>query len=273
LSDELKGKRALVTGASRGIGRAIAEELARLGADVAITARTLSPDADSLGSLQEAKTALESYGGKVVAVKADLLDRGDLNSLVGKVEQELGPIDILVNNAAYMLDDMYLPFAEMSADCWRDQIELNLNVPFSLMKDVVPGMASRGGGRVINITTLEHGQDLVALPDDSHMPGKGGVGAAYSASKIAMNSMTNSIAYETRSQNVLITAVHPGFTATENAKVISQRFNFPIEYAHPMSLPARVVGYLASCSEPMQYTGKYMFATDLYESLGMANAS
>jgi NAD(P)-dependent dehydrogenase (short-subunit alcohol dehydrogenase family) len=261
VSGQLAGKVALVTGASRGIGRAIATKLASDGADVVVAARTLAPTGGSLGSLEETADAIREHGRRLLTLQADLLDPRDVATLISRAEEGLGPVDILVNNAAFL---------DMSVDSWRQQVELNLNVPYALMKAVIPGMISRGGGRIINITTLEHGQDLLEVPDDSLLPGKGGVGAAYAASKAALNSMTNTVAYEMRSKGILITAVHPGFTATENAKVISAKFNFPIQYAHSMDVPAQVVGYLAACAEPMQYTGKYLFAADLYESLGLA---
>jgi NAD(P)-dependent dehydrogenase (short-subunit alcohol dehydrogenase family) len=270
MSGQLAGKVALVTGASRGIGRAIATKLASDGADVVVAARTLAPTGGSLGSLEETADAIREHGRRLLTLQADLLDPRDVATLISRAEEGLGPVDILVNNAAYMGEDMYDPFLDMSVDSWRQQVELNLNVPYALMKAVIPGMISRGGGRIINITTLEHGQDLLEVPDDSLLPGKGGVGAAYAASKAALNSMTNTVAYEMRGKGILITAVHPGFTATENAKVISAKFNFPIQYAHSMDVPAQVVGYLAACPEPMQYTGKYLFAADLYESLGLA---
>lgn len=267
---KLTGKVALVTGASRGIGRAIAEELASLGADVAITARTEAPRQDGLGSLQEAVEQLSEHGGKVAAVTAHLLDRADVDSLVGKVEAAMGaPVDVLVNNAAYMAPEMYSPFEAMSAENWRQQVELNLNVPFTLMKAVVPSMVERGGGRVINITTLEHGGDLLEVEDDRYMPGKGGVGAAYVASKLGLNGMTNSLAYELREQNVVVVAVHPGFTATENAQKISKELNFDISMAHPMSVPAKAVGYLASCDDPMSVTGQRLFAAEVVEQHGL----
>ncbi len=267
----LAGKLALVTGASRGIGRATANELAALGADVALVARTATSKPDTIGSLEEAVEQISAHGTDVRSFPADLADEAQVDGIVPRVTAEFGrPVDILVCSAAAMGPEMYLPFTDMSPDAWRSQVATNLTAPFVLMKDVVPSMIERGGGRVINISTLAHGGDLDPHSgDERFMPGKGGVGAAYVATKVGLNGMCAQLAYELRKQNVLVVAIHPGFTATENAQRIAKELNFDISLANPMSLPARAVAYLASCDDPMTYTGKPLDAEKLTKDLGL----
>ncbi len=268
----LAGQLALVTGASRGIGRAIADELAALGADIALVARSEGAGGGSLGTLDEAVASVGRHGTSVKAFRADLGDRSDVDGLADRVTAEMGkPIDILVNNAAAMGPDMYYGFLQMSKQEWRNQVEINLNVPFVLMKAVIPSMLERGGGRIVNITSVTHGDPLVPTPeDDRYLPGNGGVGAAYVATKLALNGLTNQAAYELGRRGIVIVAVHPGFTATENARRIAQEVNVDISSANPMSLPAKVVAHLASCEDPRAYNGRRLLAEAVAEEVGIA---
>ena len=265
----LEGKVALVTGSSRGIGKAVALELASLGADLAITARTDSAVAGSLGSLEEAARQVESLGRRAQRIQADLLDPADVHRLADEVLDAFGGVDILVNNAAYLADDMYATFWDMTEASWRAQIELNVNVPFVLSKRLIPKMVERGGGLVINMTTFAHAEVPIdpESPGSYPLPGQGGVGAAYGASKMALNGMTNALAHELYAFNVALLTINPGFTATENAVLIAERFDFDISMANPMTVPARAVGYLATCDDPMRYSGTRLSAEDLVRDL------
>ncbi len=145
-----EGRVAIVTGASRGIGVAIAERLAAEGASVAVAARTLEPHPRLPGTLRETVAAIEKQGGRALAVQADLLDAASRARLVQETEAELGPIDILVNNAAAAF---YMPFERYSEKRFRVAFEVNLRAPFELAQLVLPGMRQRKCGWILNISS------------------------------------------------------------------------------------------------------------------------
>ena len=155
----LAGKVALVTGASRGIGYGIARRFAAEGAAVAVTARTLEPEPDARlgGSLRETVAEIEDAGGRALPVQADLNDADSRATIVPEVEAALGPIDVLVNNAAAAT---YLPNAEISLKRRRLTFEINVEAPIDLTQAVLPGMRERGSGWILNISsaTSKHPQ-------------------------------------------------------------------------------------------------------------------
>ena len=136
---ELRGKRVLVTGASRGIGRSLATAFARAGAQVAVVARD--------------RAALEALAGTLggTAHPADLLDDEQLGRIVHRVEDEAGPVDVLVNNAGLMHAG---PLWELSAEQLAAQVKLNLVVPLELCRQAIPRMLRRGGGHLVNMASL-----------------------------------------------------------------------------------------------------------------------
>src|SRR2546430_354017 len=147
----LEGKVALVTGAARGIGKAVAIELGRLGADVVVTARTVVPRGDDLvGTIGETVADLDAVGARGVAVQADLLDPDDVHAVVDTTQREFGGVDILVNNAADTSDNVFRGFWDTTPDVWASQFQLNLNVMYELMHAFAPGMKERDGGFLVN---------------------------------------------------------------------------------------------------------------------------
>ena len=145
------GRRALVTGASRGIGAAVAERLAAEGADVAITARTLARHPTLAGSLRETAARLEGHGGRVVVVAADLADEAGRARIVPEVEAGLGgSVDILVNNAAAAI---YQPVADYPLRRRHLLFEVNVQAPLDLAQAVLPPMVDRGEGWIVNVSS------------------------------------------------------------------------------------------------------------------------
>jgi 3-oxoacyl-[acyl-carrier protein] reductase len=185
----LDGKVAMVTGGARGIGKAIAAELAGAGAKVAVV------DLD----LANAEATAIELGGGAKGFKANVAQAQDVEAVVAEIERDLGPIDILVNNAGITRDSLLVRLSE--AD-WDAVLGVNLKAAFLTMKTVTRGMMKRRSGRVINIASV------VGIVGNKGQ-------ANYSASKAGLIGLTKTIAKELASRNVLVNAVAPGFIETD----------------------------------------------------------
>ncbi len=262
----LEGKIAVVTGGSRGIGRRVAVRLAEKGARLAVAARSSTKRHDNLGGLDETVRLVEQAGAQAVPFEVDLSRIGEAERLIERIERELGAVDILVNVAAKVDDPMYLPFEGMTLEEFRSEFELNVFAQFALMKGFVPGMVQRGGGRVINFTSRSAQlQEAGKAP----VPGHGGTGVAYGATKAAVNRMTNALANELRPKNIAVIALDPGSTTTENRLRVAGKFGFSPEGTHDADLPGRAAAYLAACADPMIYTGRIVVSRDLVSEQGL----
>ena len=147
----LKGKVALVTGASRGIGRGIARRLALSGAQVFVTARSLKKSIAFEGTLEETVSLVEQAGGRAVPLAADLEKPAERDALVGHVLDQAGRLDILVNNAGLA---QYAPIAEMPDAYFEQTIDHYLRVPFKLAQAAIPAMREQGRGWIVNIGSV-----------------------------------------------------------------------------------------------------------------------
>ena len=193
MTPELAGRVAVVTGGSRGIGRAIAVALARQGASVAICYRERDDTA------REAESLIRREGVRALAGRCDVTDEGAVNEFFARVAAELGPAAILVNNAGIVRDSLLL---FMDRARWSEVLETNLSGPFLCIRAVAREMLLRRWGRIINI---------VSASGDV-----GGIGQAnYSASKAGLIGLTRTLAREFARQNVLVNAVSPGLIETE----------------------------------------------------------
>jgi 3-oxoacyl-[acyl-carrier protein] reductase len=189
----LRGQVALVTGAGRGIGAAIAHKLASLGATVALCGRTLK-------TLEATATSISALGGKARAVVCDITEVSSVASLAALIEREFGKVDILVNNAG--IGSFAGPLHEMTPEQWEKLLNTNLRGVFYCVRSFAPMMIRAGAGHIVNISSLA-GKN--ALPN----------GAAYAASKWGLNGLTYSIAEELRGHGIRVSIVCPGSVDTD----------------------------------------------------------
>jgi NAD(P)-dependent dehydrogenase (short-subunit alcohol dehydrogenase family) len=227
----------LVTGGSKGIGRAVAEAFAVQGMQVIVIARGEE-------SLTETEREIRGMGGNVTAIRADVSDRHELEEAVARADEVAGKIDVLVNNASLL--GARLPIAEYPEGDWEEVMKANLFGPFLLTKLVLPGMIGRRRGSIINVSS-----------------GVGRVGkarwGAYAVSKFGIEGFTQVLAAELKGSGVRVNAVNPGPTLTE-----MRRRAYPEE--NPETLPSSraivpVFLYLAS-DESREIHGRSLEARD-----------
>ena len=204
MSGSLDGRVALVTGASRGIGAAIAHRFACEGAVVAVAARSLDEPAQGIvaGTLRETVAGIEAAGGRALPYQVDLTSPESRADLVDRVVAELGPVDVLVNNAA---TSIFVPFTDISEKRLRLITTINYLAPFDLCQRVIPAMRERGGGWVLNITSLSGDIPTTPPPDPIyHLQG-----TAYGGSKAALNRLSEGLASEFYADSIVSNALAP----------------------------------------------------------------
>jgi NAD(P)-dependent dehydrogenase (short-subunit alcohol dehydrogenase family) len=250
------GRRALVTGASRGIGVGVAERLAAEGADVAITARTLQPHDRIGGSLDETAARLRRYGHTVAVVVADLTDDGDRARVVPEAAEALGgPVEILVNNAAAAI---YQPLAEFPLKRRRIVFEANVHAPLDLAQAVIPAMREAGEGWIVNVSsaTARHWDGPPFA-----LGAQGTTIALYGASKAALNRVTNGLAAELHGTGIRVNTVEPrAAVLTEGAAALVGGTLRPDQIE---SLEEMVEAVVALCDCPEDVTGRVTVSLDL----------
>ncbi|MGE0775915.1 MAG: SDR family NAD(P)-dependent oxidoreductase [Sphingomonadaceae bacterium] len=192
----LKGKVAIVTGASQGMGAAISRRLAQEGCNVAMVAR----GEERLTALAAAITA--SGGGEALPVVCDVTSESDVADAVASAVERFGGVDMLVNNAGGLTTGALLPFEELSDDTFIATYELNVLGAVRFIRAVLPSMRQRGGGRIVNISS-ENG----IQPDM--------VGADYNAAKAALNALSKTLSKSLGVDNILVNTLSPGLTKTE----------------------------------------------------------
>lgn len=198
-----EGKVALVTGASRGLGKAIAQRLAAEGATVAVTARTMDPGAKYVGSLRETVDEVEASNGSAVAVQADLSQRNERDRLFGEVVERVGTPDILVNNAAVTF---LRPLDEFPDKRVKLMFEMHVFAPLHLTQLAIPGMRQRKQGWVLNLTSVAGG--MPEGPPFSDFDTSAGFGV-YGMAKAALDRLTGSLAAELFADGVAVNAAAP----------------------------------------------------------------
>jgi NAD(P)-dependent dehydrogenase (short-subunit alcohol dehydrogenase family) len=200
---DLSGRVALVTGASRGIGRAIARRFAAEGAAVVACASRLGAHGDLEGTLEQTVEAIEAQGGRAFAIACDLTDGNARSDLVARASEPFGAVDVLVNNAAA---SKMLPPSAVSTDQRNLMYDLNLNVPIELAQQALPGMRDKGAGWILNISSRSAFQPEVPYPDE---PMAAHVIGAYGATKAALNRYTEALAHELVGERIYVNAMAP----------------------------------------------------------------
>jgi 3-oxoacyl-[acyl-carrier protein] reductase len=190
----LSGSTAFITGAGRGIGRAIAEAFARAGCAVALAAR-------STHELSRAVDTIRAAGGRAKALSCDVTDPAQVQTAVARTEAQLGPLNILVNNAGCA---RFMPFMDLTLDHWRQTLDVNLMGTVHCTRAVLPAMMTRRHGRIINIASVA---GLKGIEEQT----------AYCASKHALIGLTKALALELRPHGIAVHAICPGGVQTQLA--------------------------------------------------------
>jgi 3-oxoacyl-[acyl-carrier protein] reductase len=199
----LSGKVAVVTGGNRGIGRGIAQALAREGATVALTARAAGA----------AEKAAQEIGRGAFGVSCDVRSLDAVQRLFREVEKRAGGTDILVNNAGI---GMFGPVADMAPDDWRAVIETNLNGVFYCCHEAIPQMKKRGGGYIFNISSLAGKNPIVNA-------------AAYNASKFGLNGFSEALMMEVRYDGIRVSYLMPGSVATDFGRGAREKMDWALQ--------------------------------------------
>jgi citronellol/citronellal dehydrogenase len=258
-----EGRRAVVTGASRGIGAAIAHRLAAEGADVVVAARTVDAHDHLAGSLNETLAICRSFGGRAEAIAVDLADPASRAGLIGRAAEALGgPIEILVNNAAAAIYQSMLDYPRKRRDI---TFEVNVQAPIDLMQEAIPAMVAAGEGWIVNVSSA------TARPAEGPPFGTGGVRAVigmYGASKAALNRLTNAFAVELFEHRVRANTVEPrSAVASEGANALLA--NAGVDRSLYESMEAMVEGVVALCGCEPERTGRSFVSLDLIDELGL----
>lgn len=207
---DLSGKVVIVTGSAAGIGRAIAVRAARAGGRMIVNSRKAD-------RLDDVTTQIEKEGGEVAAVQADLRDPEQVDRLVAAAVDRWGRLDVLVNNAA---GRFLAPAEKISPNGWRAVIDANLTTAFLCSRAAFPVFQRQGGGRIINISSIS-----------AYRPSPGG--SHYAAAKAALNSLTETLAFEWGRHGIQVNGIAPGAVLTEASRYADERERRLIEAALP----------------------------------------
>jgi NAD(P)-dependent dehydrogenase (short-subunit alcohol dehydrogenase family) len=262
---------ALVTGASRGIGKAIAVHLAGAGYDVAVAARTMDEgearehsstvkrsDTRPLpGSVASTSDLVEKAGSRALPIYLDLLDRASLGAAVRTVEERWGRVDVLVNNGRYIGPGHMDAFIDTPTELLDRHLEANVMAPLVLTRLVLPGMLQRGSGIVINLTSGS------GLTDPPGPVGAGGWGLGYGMSKGALHRVAGVLAAELGDRGILFFNLDPGFVATERMVIDMGDFGFDASSGAPPDVVGAAAAWLVTSPEAPSLNGGHIQSQDL----------
>lgn len=250
-------KRAIVTGATRGIGKATSVALAEAGWAVAILGRTQRPgegrdESDTgggrpiPGSLEETRALVSAAGVPCLPLVADLFDHDSLRAAAARVMEEWGGVDLLVNNAVDTSPGSMVPVLELTVEQLERKLAANVVSQFVLITSVLPDMVARGDGVIIDVTSY------TATGDPPGPVGQGGWGLGYAASKAAFHRMAPLLSVELAGRGIWAFNVDPGYVETERQRVNVAALGLEGRFVGaPPTVPGRVIAWLADHREQM----------------------
>lgn len=254
----LAGQVAVVTGASRGIGEAIAVRYAMAGAKVVVSARTVNEGDNPMeGSISGVVKNIRDAGGEATAIRCDLSDGESRKELIAKAQETYGTIDILVNNAAVTF---FIPVIDFPERRFRLMQEVQVYAPFHLAQMVIPGMKEKGAGWIVNVSS---GAARHPAPDSG---GRGGT--VYGMCKAALERFTTGLASEVFADNIAVNVISPGLVATPGTvhhKLVSDQTKereTPVEHMAEACFKL-VVG------QPKELTGRIDYAYDMMKEFSL----
>ncbi|MEG3586094.1 MAG: SDR family NAD(P)-dependent oxidoreductase [Actinomycetota bacterium] len=255
MAEQLRGKTIVITGASRGIGAAVAQRFAAEGADIAITARTLENHPTLPGSLNETADHCRQYGGHVEVIQADLANETSRTAIIPTAIEALGSVNILINNAAAAI---YKSLETYTLKHRRLMTEINVQAPLDLTQQVLPTMINNGQGWVVNLSSASK-KHPPGPPYD--LGGVRGVYGFYAATKAMLDRTTSALASELHGTGIRINTVEPkAAVLSEGADVVVGKMLKP-DQIESMEAMVESILYLATC-EP-DHTGKNEVSLDV----------
>ena len=270
-------KVAFVTGASRGIGKGIAIELAEAGFDVAILARTVQEgeerehsstlkqsDTSAMpGSLDTTAAACRAAGAQVLSVKGDLLDPASLGAAITTVIERWGGVDVLVNNGQYVGPGHMDRFLDTPIEYIRRFIDGDLIAALVLSQLALPSMIARGGGTIVNISSGS------AYSRPLKGAGEGGWSLGYAVAKGGAHRIAGMLKAELGDSNIRCFNVNPGWVVTERVEQDMAKFGFDLSNGARPVIPAKVVRWLCTSTEAQAYNGENIEAQEFCEARGL----
>jgi citronellol/citronellal dehydrogenase len=257
----LDGKVAIVTGASRGIGAEIARRFGAEGAAVAVAARTTSAGGPLAGTIGETAAQIQDAGGTAIAIPADLARPEDRARLVSETQRQLGPPDILVNNAAVTYFTRVEDFTQRR---YALMFAVQVEAPFQLAALVLPGMRQRGSGWILNISSRAA---LHPAVPPSAWAGRGGT--VYGMCKAALERFSSGLAAELYTDNIAVNALSPNKVVPTPGTIFHHLTTVDDpEAEHPAVMAAAAL--LLCQADPRSLTGRITYSRDLLDELGVA---
>lgn len=259
------GKVAIVTGASRGMGKQMALRLAKHGVNLVLAARTVGAnESEWPGSLTETTEQIRAMSVEATPVKCDLTVRKDVENLCQTALEKYGRVDILVNNARYVGEGHFDKFLDISFELWDKYLSANVMAPIIASRLCLPSMIKNKSGVIVSTTSAAAYQDT-GLPG-----GRAGTGPHYPLTKAALNRFTTAVALETEEYGIPVIALDPGAVLTERISVQTARFGYNMSIFGPMDVPAAAVEYLCcTCPNPMRYNGQIVVASILVKQFNL----
>ncbi|MBM2826320.1 MAG: family NAD(P)-dependent oxidoreductase [Dehalococcoidia bacterium] len=243
----MEGKVAMVTGASRGIGKATALALARRGADVVVVARSEAPSDEWPGSIHEIAEEVRALGRRALAVKVDVTIESDVERAVESAWAEFGRLDILVNNAGVLGD--HRGFMDVTPEYWDSMMSVNLRGIFLCARAVAPLMISAGGGTIINVSSgASTRTGFLSLP--------------YGVSKAALDRFTLGLAEELKEHKIAVVSYHPPFTVTPGTLRVYDEQR--LTWAQPVEAAGEAIAAICA-NNPLELTGQALSRRQLVE--------